>query len=106
MTISCIKNWHRSPHTTPLFSDDPIVSQGITTKREFRVCDEGGKLHVREDICKGGDTMLHKESRIDKKYKDTPLPPSVAETTQKPPDTVADAIEHMPIMTDAESSRV
>ena len=37
-------------------------------KREFRVCNEGENLHVREDICKGGDAMSHKEKRIAKKF--------------------------------------
>lgn len=37
-------------------------------KREFRVCDEEDNLHVREDICKGGDTMSHKEARIPKNF--------------------------------------
>lgn len=46
----------------------PPTRQGITTKREFRVCDESDMLHVREDICKGGDTMSHKENRIAKKF--------------------------------------
>lgn len=37
-------------------------------KREFRVCDEQDNIHVREDICKAGDTMSHKEARIPKKF--------------------------------------
>ncbi|CAM9525526.1 unnamed protein product [Pylaiella littoralis] len=41
---------------------------GISMKREFRVCDEEDNLHVREDICKGGDTMSHKEARIPKAF--------------------------------------
>ncbi|CAN0104398.1 unnamed protein product [Ectocarpus sp. 12 AP-2014] len=41
---------------------------GISMKREFRVCDEGDNMHVREDICKGGDTMSHTEARILKKF--------------------------------------
>lgn len=42
--------------------------QGISMKREFRVCDEEDNLHVREDICKGGDTMSHVEAHIPKKF--------------------------------------
>ncbi|CAB1103125.1 unnamed protein product [Ectocarpus sp. CCAP 1310/34] len=41
---------------------------GISMKREFRVCDEGDNMHVREDICKGGDTMSHTEARVPKKF--------------------------------------
>lgn len=37
-------------------------------RREFRVCDESNKLHVREDVCKGGNTMSHLEARVEKKY--------------------------------------
>lgn len=37
-------------------------------KREFRVCDEGDNMHVREDVCKGGDTMSHTEAHIPKKF--------------------------------------
>lgn len=46
-------------------------------KREFRVCDEGEKLHVREDICKGADSMSHKEARIQKKFPYTKKAPPV-----------------------------
>lgn len=48
---------------------DQIMScQGISMKREFRVCDEQDTIHVREDISQGGDTMSHKEARIPKKF--------------------------------------
>lgn len=61
----------------------PLRRQGISMRREFRVCDEGDKLHVREDVCKGGDTMSHTEARVDKKY------PTTTTTTNPPVATVA-----------------
>lgn len=58
-------HFHTTTTITPLLSLKP---QGVSMKREFRVCDEGDNLHVREDICKGADAMSHKENRIPKKF--------------------------------------
>lgn len=45
-----------------------FANQGISMKREFRVCDEQDTIHVREDISQGGDSMSHKEAHIPKKF--------------------------------------
>lgn len=45
-----------------------LFAQGISMKREFRVCDEEDTIHVREDISQGGDSMSHKEAHIPKKF--------------------------------------